>query len=102
MARPHFNDKRGQSTERVLAVNYDLAFRIVGPNPRAVRKEKKIGRAIKWPDGLVLRVREMGKRMRACGIAVQLEREANGAPAPHADWVQRVLDGIIRNNVKEN
>lgn len=99
MSRTNFNARRGQTTERLLGVNYDTAFKIVGPTPRVERKERKVGRTIKYPDAMVLRVRELGKTLRACDVAVQLAREFP-APTPDAAWVQRVLDGIIRNNVK--
>lgn len=99
MSRANYGGNRGQTTERVLGVRYNTAFKVVGPTPRVERKERKVGRPIKWPDAMVLRVRELGKTLRACDIAVQLAREFP-APTPDASWVQRVLDGIIRNNVK--
>jgi hypothetical protein len=100
VSRAGYRDRNsGQTTERLFGVSYSTAFKIVGPTPRVERREHKIGRAIKWPDEMVLRARQLGPSMRACDIAVQLAREFP-APTPAADWVQRVLDGIIRNNVK--
>jgi hypothetical protein len=91
----------GSHTERVLGVNYNMAFRILGPTLRQPPKlEKKRGGPIKWPDEAVLEARRLYKTLPKYAVHAELTRHGRYPGLPES-WVSAVLDEIIRVNVKE-
>jgi len=89
----------GSHVEQVFsAAVYNMAFRILGPTPRAPRKTERRGGYVKWPDEAVLEARRLYRTMSKVQVGIEIERRWPGIPQ---SWVNAVIDETIRANVKE-